>query len=105
MAPGLRRDSGEKPREIMFWSRVVMVSSVRRHEEHPTSNIQHPTFNIQVKTLPPALSRVQEREENASCEDAVYEVAVDVGEAEVSALEAVGEFGVVEAQEVEEGGV
>ena len=35
----------------------------------------------------------------------LHEFSVDVGEAEVSSLEAVGELFVVEAEEVEEGGV
>ena len=38
-------------------------------------------------------------------EDFLDDFAVDVGEAEVSALGTVGEFGVVEAEEVKEGGV
>jgi hypothetical protein len=38
-------------------------------------------------------------------EDAFYDFAVDVGEAEVAALGAEGELGVVEAEEVKDGGV
>ena len=38
-------------------------------------------------------------------EDILYHVAVDVGEAEVAALEAEGEFLVIEAEEVEDGGL
>src|SRR5947208_9647071 len=39
------------------------------------------------------------------CDELVHDFAGDVGEAEVAALKAVGEFGVVEAQELQEGGV
>src|SRR5687768_3384233 len=40
-----------------------------------------------------------------SGDEFAYYVPADVGEPKVAALEAVGEFGVVEAEEVQEGGV
>ncbi len=42
---------------------------------------------------------------NSLCQDSLHHLAVDVGEAVVAALEAVGELLVVEAEEVEDGGL
>ena len=65
-----------------------------------TTNHSQPAANTMVDRGQPRLDNLRR-----SGQDFADDVAVDVGQAEVAALEAVGQLGVVEAQQVQDRGL